>query len=75
MEGRSADAENHSKYHRGISVPKKGIIRIFRSTIKELGDPRYIRFLFNPEKRTLEVQSVSRKEAECFRVPKYNPKN
>ena len=23
MEGRSADAENHSKYHRGISVPKK----------------------------------------------------
>ena len=54
---------------------KKGIIRIFRSTIKELGDPRYIRFLFNPEKRTLAVQSVSRKEAECFRVPKYNPKD
>lgn len=23
LEGRSADAENHSKYHRGISVPKK----------------------------------------------------
>ena len=53
----------------GVSLcQKKGIIRIFRSTIKELGDPRYIRFLFNPEKRTLAVQSVSRKEAECFRV-------
>lgn len=51
----------------GVSLcQKKGIIRIFRSTIKELGDPRYIRFLFNPEKRTLAVQSVSRKEAECF---------
>ena len=60
----------------GVSLcQKKGIIRIFRSTIKELGDPRYIRFLFNPEKRTLAVQSVSRKEAECFRVPKYNPEN
>lgn len=60
----------------GVSLcQKKGIIRIFRSTIKELGDPRYIRFLFNPEKRTLAVQSVSRKEAECFRVPKYNPKD
>ena len=48
----------------GVSLcQKKGIIRIFRSTIKELGDPRYIRFLFNPEKRTLAVQSVSRKEA------------
>ena len=45
----------------GVSLcQKKGIIRIFRSTIKELGDPRYIRFLFNPEKRTLAVQSVSR---------------
>ena len=44
----------------GVSLcQKKGIIRIFRSTIKELGDPRYIRFLFNPEKRTLAVQSVS----------------
>lgn len=54
----------------GVSLcQKKGIIRIFRSTIKELGDPRYIRFLFNPKKRTLAVQSVSRKEAECFRVP------
>lgn len=60
----------------GVSLcPQKGIIRIFRSTIKELGDPRYIRFLFNPDKRTLAVQSVSRKEAECFRVPKYNPKD
>lgn len=54
----------------GVSLCQKtGIIRIFRSTIKELGDPKYIRFLFNPEKRTLAVQATSRKEAECFRVP------
>ena len=42
----------------GVSLCQKtGIIRIFRSTIKELGDPKYIRFLFNPEKRTLAVQA------------------
>ena len=54
---------------------KTGTIRIFRSTIKELSDPKYIRFLFNPEKRTLAVQAAKRKEAECFRVPEYNPKD
>ena len=60
----------------GVSLCQKtGIIRIFRSKIKELGDPKYIRFLFNPEKRTLAVQATSRKEAECFRVPKYNSKD
>lgn len=60
----------------GVSLCQKtGIIRIFRSTIKELGDPKYIRFLFNPEKRTLAVQATSRKEEECFRVPKYNSKD
>ena len=48
----------------GVSLcQKKGIIRIFRSTIKELGDPRYIRFLFNPEKRTLAVQSAEKKRS------------
>ena len=40
-----------------------------------LGEPKYIRFLFNPEKRGLVVQACARKEAECFRVPKYNPEN
>lgn len=60
----------------GVSLcQKKGTIRIFRSTIKELSDPKYIRFLFNLEKRTLAVQAVKRKEAECFRVPEYNPKD
>lgn len=40
-----------------------------------LGEPRYIRFLFNPDKKGLVVQACARKEAECFRVPKYNPEN
>ena len=36
----------------GVSLCQKtGTIRIFRSTIKELSDPKYIRFLFNPERK------------------------
>ena len=60
----------------GVSLCKKsGRIRIFHSTIKELGNPKYIRFLFNPEKKALVVQSCKKKEPECFHVPKYNPEN
>ena len=57
----------------GVSLCQKtGTIRIFRSTIKELSNPKYIRFLFNPEKRTLAVQAAKRKEAEGFRELEYN---
>ena len=60
----------------GISLCQKwGKIRIFHSTIVALGEPRYIRFLFNPDKKGLVVQACARKEAECFRMPKYNPEN
>ena len=60
----------------GVSLCKKsGRIRIFHSTIKELGNPKYIRFLFNPGKKALVVQSCKKKDPECFHVPKYNPEN
>lgn len=55
----------------GVSLCKKaGRIRIFRSTIKRLGEPKYIRFLFNPEKQLFAVQASDRKDSECFYVPK-----
>jgi hypothetical protein len=57
----------------GISLSNKwGIVRIFHATIVALGEPKYIRFLFNPEKNRLAVQSCKRKVAESFRVPEYN---
>lgn len=60
----------------GVSLCKKSRrIRIFHSTIKELDNPKYIRFLFNPKKKALVVQSCREKEPECFRVPKYYPEN
>ena len=68
--------QEHNIVIPGISLCQKwGKIRIFHSTIMALGEPKYIRFLFNPEKRGLVVQACARKEAECFRVPKYNPKD
>ena len=45
----------------GISLCQKwGKIRIFHSTIVALGEPRYIRFLFNPDKKGLVVQACAR---------------
>ena len=71
--------QNATAAFTGISLCKKsgkiGRIRIFHSTIKELGNPKYIRFLFNPAKKSLVVQSCKNKEPESFRVPKYNPEN
>lgn len=55
----------------GVSLCNKaGRIRIFHSTIKRLGEPKYIRFLFNPEKQLFAVQASDRKDSECFYVPK-----
>ena len=61
--------QEHNIVIPGISLCQKwGKIRIFHSTIVALGEPKYIRFLFNPEKRGLVVQACARKEAECFRM-------
>lgn len=68
--------QDHNIVIPGISLCQKwGKIRIFHSTIVALGEPRYIRFLFNLEMKKLAVQACARKEAECFCVPKYNPEN
>jgi hypothetical protein len=57
----------------GITMSNKwGAIRIFHVTILALGEPKYIRFLFNPERNRLAVQSCKRKVAESFRVPDDN---
>ena len=60
----------------GVSLcNKSGRIRIFHSTIIELGNPQYIRFLFNTGKKALVIQACENKEPENFRVPEYNPEN
>lgn len=39
------------------------------------GNPKYIRFLFNTDKKALVIQACENKEPENFRVPEYNPEN
>lgn len=58
-----------------LYAKKSGRIRIFHSTIIELGNPQYIRFLFNTDKKALVIQACENKEPENFRVPEYNPEN
>lgn len=46
---------------------------IFHSTIMALDDPKFIRLLFNPEKRHLAVQACAKWIPESFVVPRYEP--
>ena len=48
-------------------------VYIFHSTILALDEPKYIRLLFNPEKKHLAVQACARRKPESFVVPRYEP--
>ena len=59
----------------GISLCQKwGKIRIFSFNNSGTGRAEVHTVPFNPDKKGLVVQACARKEAECFRVPKYNPR-
>ena len=68
--------QNDTMTFTGVSLCKKsGRIRIFHLTIIELGNPKYIRFLLNPEKKALAIQLCKNKIPESFRVPQYDPES
>lgn len=46
---------------------------IFHSTIIALGEPKFIRLLFNPQKKRLAVQACAKRKPESFIVPRYEP--
>ena len=48
-------------------------VYIFHSTILALDEPKYIRLLFNLEKKHLAVQTCARRMPESFVVPRYEP--
>ncbi len=51
----------------GVSLCKKaGRIRIFHSTIKRLGEPKYIRFLFNQRNSFLRYRHLIGKIQSAF---------
>ena len=45
-------------------------IHIFSAALREIGTPRYIRFLVHAEKLQLVMQAYHKKEFISFRVPK-----
>lgn len=60
----------------GVSFSLKwGKVLIFHATILLLKEPKYVRFLFNPQEKRLAIQCCDKKVPEAFAVPKYNPDN
>lgn len=51
----------------------RGRLLIYHATIIELGEPKYIRFLYNDDKRRVAVQCCEKIDKEGFRVPNVAP--
>mgnify|MGYP007070214089 CR=1 FL=1 len=49
---------------------RRGRLLIYHSTIRALGNPEYIRFLFNSKDKKVAVQSCEAIDRDSFRVPK-----
>lgn len=50
---------------------KYGKVRIYKSVIQALGNPRYIRFLIQPGEKRLYVCGLNEREPDCFPVAEY----
>jgi len=66
--GETAMNEN-KKLGMSFSIAR-GRLLIYHATIVELGNPGYIRFLYNDDKRRVAVQCCEKIDKEGFRVPK-----
>ena len=61
--------DNNANRAAGISFSWKGAcVHIYQNTIKALGSPRYVRFLFDDQKKHLAVQVCSPQESGAIRV-------
>lgn len=49
---------------------ERGRLLVYHATILELGEPGYVRFLYNDGKRRLAIQCCEKIDKEGFRVPK-----
>ncbi len=46
--------------------PRKNRIRFYKSLLQDLGSPKYIHFMVNPETKTLAIQSIPKEERGCI---------
>lgn len=51
-----------------LSLPR-GRLLVYHATIMELGNPQYVRFLYNDGRRRIAVQCCEKIDKEGFRVP------
>jgi hypothetical protein len=52
---------------------RRGRMLIYHSTIRAMGEPEYIRFLFNNRDKKIAVQRCEAIDRDSFRVPKVVP--
>lgn len=50
---------------------KRGRTLIYHATIRELGDPEYIRFLLNKKEKTVAIQCCEAIDKDRFKVPAF----
>ncbi len=48
---------------------RSNVIRVFVSSIRKIGEPRFIRFMINTETMQLVMIPADRKDFQSFRVP------
>lgn len=66
--------ENKTDLRLGLSFNiRRGRMLVYHSTLRALGEPEYIRFLFNNRDKRIAVQSCEAIDRDSFRVPKYIP--
>jgi len=54
----------------------RGMLRIHRSTIDMLGNPRFVRLLVSKDEKSILLASAAKKDFQSFRVPgNYNEDN
>ena len=51
----------------------RGRLMVYHATIRELGNPDYVRFLYNDGRKRFAIQCCEKIDKEGFRVPKVDP--
>ena len=66
--------ESSSEYL-GIAFSRKSAqVLIYKSTLRALGNPNYVRLLPNPSRKRLALQVCNQKEMGAIHIPKRNTK-
>ena len=62
---------NKPAYRPAITIDlKRDRIRIYKRTLRSIGDPEYILLLVNPEERTLAILRSDRSDIRAYRLPR-----